>query len=230
MSRSSCSHLILTKHIYCLSISFHQLVQFVVRHCFKKKKNGNQTFGRHQRGTATNKLMTNYRKWKIKTQRLNARSELRLGFCTSNQKKKKKKKRGYLRISVIPPCFIIVIIWSLECRLRGFFFSLTRLKYLEQTRVILSEQFLEQKEEEKIHIARNSSPFGCVKAKSYQIESQIGFSCAAFVRPAGSILQFDPGVCIQAVCCCFILARTVWGISWHYCWFNVFGVNNQMSG
>lgn len=55
------------------------------------------------------------------------------------KKRKKKQKRGYLRISVIPPCFIIVIIWSLECRLRGFFFSLTRLKYLEQTRVILSE-------------------------------------------------------------------------------------------
>lgn len=193
MSRSSCSHLILTKHIYCLSISFHQLVQFVVRHCLKKK-NGNQTFGRHQRGTATNKLMTNYRKWKIKTQRLNARSELRLGFCTSNQKKKKKKKRGYLWISVIPPCFIIVIIWSLECRLRGFFFSLTRLKYLEQTRVILSEQFLEQKEEKKIHIARNSSPFGCVKAKSYQIESQIG----SLVPPL-CVLQ-DPFCSLTQVC------------------------------
>lgn len=58
---------------------------------------------------------------------------------SAHQTKKRKKNSGYLWISVIPPCFIIVIIWSLECRLRGFFFSLTRLKFLEQTRVILSE-------------------------------------------------------------------------------------------
>lgn len=32
------------------------------------------------------------------------------------------------------------------------------------------------------------------------------------------------------VCVCSALSRTVWGISWLYCWFNVFGVNNQMSG
>lgn len=48
-------------------------------------------------------------------------------------------------------------------------------------------------------------------------------NCVAFVRYAESILHFDPGVCIKDVCVRFflILAMTVWGISWLYCWFYV---------
>lgn len=37
-------------------------------------------------------------------------------------------------------------------------------------------------------------------------------------------------LCVYLYVCVLMLTRTVWGISRHYCWFNVFGVNNQMSG